>query len=163
VLRGASAALRRLAGRAQALRPLPDLPTLAAAHAAMTTDAGRAALARLDEAVSDDLDTPRALADLNATRRTDDLPDADYAALLAAADTVFGLSLATLLPGDLDGRADASTVDEALQDLLTRREEARARRDWPESDRIRAAIAEAGWRVVDTEDGPVLEPVRADA
>ncbi|WP_426511791.1 cysteine--tRNA ligase [Dactylosporangium sp. McL0621] len=159
-VRGASSALRRLAGRAQALRPLPDVPTLTAAAAAMTTEAGRAALRRLDEALSDDLNTPRALADLNTAARGDDLPDTDLATLLAAADTVLGLSLDELHPADLDGRADVSTVDEQLRDRLAQREDARKRRDWPESDRIRDEIAEAGWRVVDTPEGPVLEPLR---
>nr|BFE61448.1 cysteine--tRNA ligase [Dactylosporangium thailandense] len=159
-VRAASSTLRRLAGRAQSLRPLPQPPTLAAARAAMTTDAGRAALHRLDEAVSDDLNTPRALADLNTVVRGDDLPDNDLAALLAAADAVLGLSLGALNPADLDGRADVSTVDDELRALLARREDARQRRDWPESDRIRGEIADAGWRVVDTPEGPVLEPLR---
>ncbi|MFI5915910.1 cysteine--tRNA ligase [Dactylosporangium sp. NPDC051541] len=158
-VRGAVAALRRLAGRAESLRPLPDLPTLAAAAAAMTTDAGRAALHRLDEAVAEDLNTPRALADLNTTLRDADLPDADRAALLAAAEVVFGLSLGTLTGPELTGQTDAASADATVQSLLSQREDARQRRDWAESDRIRAEIAEAGWRVVDTPEGPVLEPV----
>ncbi|GAA3304701.1 cysteine--tRNA ligase [Dactylosporangium vinaceum] len=157
-VQAASSALRRLVGRAEALRPLPDRPTRAAAEAAMSTDAGRAALRRLDEAVSDDLNTPRALADLNTTLRGDDLPDTDRAVLLAAADAVLGLGLATLSAADLTGRTATTAAGAAVQALLARREDARQRRDWAESDRLRAEIADAGWRVVDTPEGPVLEP-----
>ncbi|WP_433219036.1 cysteine--tRNA ligase [Dactylosporangium sp. CS-047395] len=159
-VRAASSALRRLLGRAQPLRPLPAIPTLTAALDAMTTEAGRAALHRLDEALSDDLNTPRALADLTTALRAEELPEGDATVLLAAAETVLGLSLDTLDPAELDGRTEVSTVDEELRDLLAQREDARKRRAWAESDRIRDEIAAAGWRVVDTADGPVLEAVR---
>ncbi|WP_433607863.1 CysS/YqeB C-terminal domain-containing protein [Dactylosporangium sp. CA-139114] len=51
-------------------------------------------------------------------------------------------------------------MDDELRALLARRQDARQRRDWPESDRVRGEIADAGRRVVDTPEGPVLEPLR---
>ncbi|MHB0869160.1 MAG: type 1 glutamine amidotransferase family protein [Chloroflexota bacterium] len=51
----------------------------------------------------------------------------------------------------------SGTPDELLA-MVQRREEARARRDWPAADAIRAEIAESGWRINDTPDGPLLEP-----
>jgi hypothetical protein len=43
--------------------------------------------------------------------------------------------------------------------LARQREEARQARDFQAADELRAQITEAGWRVVDTADGPRLEPL----
>lgn len=43
--------------------------------------------------------------------------------------------------------------------LVQKRAEARARRDWPTADRLREEIASHGWRVIDTPEGPQLEPL----
>ncbi len=43
--------------------------------------------------------------------------------------------------------------------LVQARAEARARKDWPTADRLREEIAAHGWRVVDTPEGPRLEPL----
>jgi len=42
--------------------------------------------------------------------------------------------------------------------LVERREEARAAKDWPSSDRLRDEIAAVGWVVKDTKEGPKLTP-----
>lgn len=42
--------------------------------------------------------------------------------------------------------------------LLEQREAARAQRDWLAADALRARIAALGWQVLDTHDGPRLEP-----
>jgi len=42
--------------------------------------------------------------------------------------------------------------------LVEEREAARARRDWPLADALREQLAAMGWRVLDTPDGPRLEP-----
>ncbi|MBX0327690.1 hypothetical protein K2Z83_08365 [Oscillochloris sp. ZM17-4] len=47
--------------------------------------------------------------------------------------------------------------DEVLA-LVEERQGARARRDWAGADRLRDAIAAAGWQVKDTPAGPVVEP-----
>lgn len=43
--------------------------------------------------------------------------------------------------------------------LLTAREEARTRRDWPQADSLRDRLTGLGWRVMDTPSGPVPEPL----
>lgn len=43
--------------------------------------------------------------------------------------------------------------------LVQTREAARTGRDWPLADTLRVRIAEQGWRVQDTPDGPVMEPI----
>ncbi len=42
--------------------------------------------------------------------------------------------------------------------LVKKREAARARQDWPLADALREQIATLGWQVLDTPDGPRLEP-----
>ena len=44
-------------------------------------------------------------------------------------------------------------------DLLEARAVARAEKNWPESDRIRDALAELGWTVKDTPEGPKLRKI----
>ncbi|WP_060687194.1 CysS/YqeB C-terminal domain-containing protein [Ardenticatena maritima] len=43
--------------------------------------------------------------------------------------------------------------------LVEERQAARARKDWAQADRLRDEIAAHGWRVLDTPDGPRLEPL----
>ena len=54
-------------------------------------------------------------------------------------------------------REPTSTPAEVLA-LAGQRQEARAAKDWAESDRLRDAIAKLGWNVKDTKDGPKLTP-----
>lgn len=44
-------------------------------------------------------------------------------------------------------------------DLVERREAARARHDWAAADLLRAQVADLGWRIQDTPEGPRLSPV----
>jgi len=43
--------------------------------------------------------------------------------------------------------------------LVEQRQAARARKEWHEADCLRDEIAALGWRVLDTPDGPRLEPL----
>ncbi len=47
---------------------------------------------------------------------------------------------------------------EEVTAVMARREEARARGDWDEADRLRKQIASMGWSVIDSAEGPRLEP-----
>ena len=60
-------------------------------------------------------------------------------------DAVLGL----LIPADEDVPAEVG-------ELLEARTKARADKDWAESDRIRNRLAELGWTVKDTPEGPKL-------
>ena len=46
-------------------------------------------------------------------------------------------------------------------DLLDRRNEARARRDWQAADQLRARITELGWQIADSPTGSSLSPAAA--
>ncbi|HET6830702.1 MAG TPA: cysteine--tRNA ligase, partial [Solirubrobacterales bacterium] len=106
------------------------------------------------EALADDFNTPRALAELFGliadARRT---PEPGARAVATDLLTLLGLeSLAKELP--------AGGGDEAER-LLAEREEARAGRDFERADAIRDRLGELGWEVRDGADGARL--VRRDS
>lgn len=133
--------LKRLVMTVEALRARADGATKgSAAHY----------LARLDEAVSDDLNTARALPVLDEMLVDKKLSADDRLAALAAFDAVLGLNLATLTRGDLRLRPAGATLDEAAIDArLAERREARAARDFARSDAIRDALSADGVEVMD--------------
>jgi len=53
---------------------------------------------------------------------------------------------------------DAVSVPAEVHALVDERQAARAAKNWAESDRLRDAIAAAGWIVKDTKEGPKLTP-----
>jgi cysteinyl-tRNA synthetase len=59
-----------------------------------------------------------------------------------------------------DATADGAP-DAAARELVDRREQARAARDWSEADRLRDELAALGWQVRDSPSGPEL--VRAES
>ncbi|HYP48721.1 MAG TPA: hypothetical protein VEQ61_08815, partial [Thermoleophilaceae bacterium] len=54
--------------------------------------------------------------------------------------------------------AEGGEAPAELQRLAEQREAARAARDFAAADRIRDELAERGWQVRDTADGPELVP-----
>jgi cysteinyl-tRNA synthetase len=153
-LSGASSALRRMLARVEQLRPLPVVRDYHDAYAQLGA-AGRLALDRFDAAVSDDLSTPRALAELQGALRAPDLSAGDKAVLAAAADQVLGLDLARLTAESPRGDARALSVGaERIEQLVATRETARKGRDWALADQVRAELASLGVQVTDTQDGP---------
>lgn len=107
-------------------------------------------LEKLDAAVSDDLNTPKALPvldDLLADKRTS---PADRLAALAEFDKVLGLRLSALSREELRMQPKGATITpEAISDLLVERKEARVVKDFQRSDRIRDELAAAGIEVMD--------------
>jgi cysteinyl-tRNA synthetase len=102
--------------------------------------AGEGAWERFAAALDEDFSTPEALAVMHEWR--------DHELLVRALD-VFGLS-------SLAERAEAPPEAVALAE---QREEARARGDFEEADRLRAEIAALGWEVRDVADGFQLVPL----
>src|ERR671914_2871504 len=96
---------------------------------------------RFEAALEDDFNTADALALMHDWRDHD---------LLRRALDVFGLA----------SLAEANEAPAELHDLARRRQEARAARDFAESDRLRDEIAAAGWEVRDEPDGYLLVPAR---
>jgi cysteinyl-tRNA synthetase len=105
--------------------------------------------ARFREAVRDDLNAPQALAVAYEVARDRGLSPADRRTLLLEFDEWLGLDLATAtLP------EEAQESDPRIDALVARRQEARARKDWVEADRIREALAAERVVIDDTPEGP---------
>ncbi|MCW3847676.1 cysteine--tRNA ligase [Sphingomonas sp. LB-2] len=105
---------------------------------------------RLDEAVSDDLNTPRALPVLDELLAEKSLSPADRLAALAEFDAVLGLDLLGLDRNDLRVRpASAALTAEDIEARLAERKEARAAKDFARSDAIRDELAASGVEVMD--------------
>jgi len=105
---------------------------------------------RLEEAVSDDLATPRALPILDELLADKRVAPADRIAALDDFDAVLGLDLATISREDLRIRPITATIDEdAIAARLADRRDARAAKDFGRSDAIRDELAAAGVEVMD--------------
>jgi cysteinyl-tRNA synthetase len=101
-------------------------------------------------ALFDDLNTARALAVMwNMLKDIDVSYDDKYRTLMAF-DSVFGFGLDAVKKVDV-------VISEEMQALLDARAQARASKNFAESDRIRAEIEKHGFTVKDTSDGQKLE------
>jgi len=115
-------------------------------------------------ALSDDLNTPRLLADLHALRRSGDLPSLRASLELIGFSCVpknIGLNLGSLVSslGGITLDARGSTGGGHASRLLEERIAARAARDWAKSDLLRKEIEALGFNVFDNKDGTSrLEP-----
>ena len=106
--------------------------------------------ARLDEALSDDLNTPRALVALDELLADRRLSPDDRLAALADFDATLGLNLAFLDRAALRIRpATATVTPEEIEARLAERQDARAARDFARSDAIRDALIADGVEVMD--------------
>ena len=123
---------------------------------------------RFEEAMRDDLNTPEVVATLfeaanRAAREISTRPGAagEFASLAEAVEevmTVFGFDLSREMSTEVDGvriRYPEEPGEEVLT-LAASREVARREKDWATADRLRDELAEAGWSVEDTTDGPIL-------
>jgi cysteinyl-tRNA synthetase len=156
----AQATLRRLVTRVQPLRPLPVIETLADAEGGVKGDpAAERLLDTIDAAIAADLSTPRILAALQDALRDPAITPDGQRTVVAAADVLLGLGLATLDPEGLDQRravADLSASElHAIEQLVADRTQARKERDWPRADQIRAELDELGVDLTDAPEGPV--------
>jgi cysteinyl-tRNA synthetase len=95
-------------------------------------------------AVQDDLDTPRALAVLAELEGDESLSPAARFSSVAGFDRLLGLDLAEAAGGALPAGAG---------ELIARREQARAARDFASADRLRDELAALGVEVTDTRAG----------
>jgi cysteinyl-tRNA synthetase len=161
-LEGARVAHRRLLERLRDRVPAGGRPLCRDEAEAGLGEAGRAYLAALDEAVSNDLSTPEALAVLTRLSRDARLHDEELAVLLGAAEALLALGLLDLVPEDLDAPASelAISADE-VETLLGERRRARESGDFATADAIRERLEELGIELRDTPEGTVWKPRRA--
>ena len=158
-LQAAAAALRRLLGRVAPLRPLPQLTTFRESYAALQHEQGRAALERIDQAISDDLGTPRVLAELNSVLRSNAIPDPDKAVIAASVDWLTGLELGEVRPEDVTSGSRSMLPKEYIDGLIAQRDKARGEGDWSVADRIRKELAELGVQLKDGASGTTWEQI----
>ena len=143
---GARAGLRRLLERyASARRTSPGAKL------------GPAALGHFeafDEAISDDLNTSRALATVAAVSRDDRLSDGEISGLAAHFESLLAIGLADLDPGDLDlRRRDVAVGDTEIEALVVERQTARSAGDFRRADELREQLASIGVAVEDRPGG----------
>jgi cysteinyl-tRNA synthetase len=157
-VRDNQAALRRLVGRIEGMRPLPAVETLADADALLPPDDDHAAqaLAEVDEAISNDLNTAQVLATLQLALRDRHMSNEGRQVVVAAGDALLGLRLGSLTAEDLSERRASELDDDeraTIEGLVAERSQAREARDWARADRIRDELAERRVVLTDTPDG----------
>ncbi len=135
----------RLDGLYGALRRVKDIPAPDAAAPAAVMDA-----------LCDDLNTPRALAELSALAKTVETAGTDAARARAKAELLAAGAMLGLLQGDPEAWFRHGADDDLaarVEALLAERAAARAARDWPEADRIRDALNALNVEVMDGPGG----------
>ncbi len=146
-LLGARSARVSLLGRVAALRRICSPVSLNAVDSE-----ARIRLEAFDTALSEDLNTPRALAELWALIKDDRLKPSDKLAAVLSMDEVLGLHL-----DEAGSESGQAAMDAEITRLLEERLRARSAKDWALSDRIRDELAGRGWKVVDSPEGQRLE------
>jgi len=112
--------------------------------------------AKYIEAMDDDLNTAQATGFLfEMVRVLNQAVEAKVAPEQLRADRVV-LREVTGILGLLEGVGQADTVPAEIQQMAEDRAAARAAKDWAKADELRDAIAEAGYVVEDTPEGPVV-------
>ncbi|HCU48092.1 TPA: cysteine--tRNA ligase [Patescibacteria group bacterium] len=101
-------------------------------------------------AINDDLNAPKALAVAWDVLKSN-LDDTDKRNLLLECDKILGLRLDDLKP---------VSIPTKVTDLVKAREMARQSKNWIKSDEIRQEIEQLGFKVEDTDSGPVVKPKR---
>jgi cysteinyl-tRNA synthetase len=103
-----------------------------------------------DGAISDDLNTARALTVFEELLFEKQMPPSEKIAKLQNMDDVLGLNVTSLSRSDLRVLpAGTSLTPEQIEARLTERKQARAAKDFATSDRIRDELAAAGVEVMD--------------
>jgi cysteinyl-tRNA synthetase len=106
------------------------------------------------DAMNDDLNVSGAIGALNTWINDTPAPTRADAALMREIDGVLGV----LSLGEAD-TAGGGDDDAAIEALVRKRDEARASKDWDESDRLRDELAAMGVEVKDSKDGATWQRV----
>ena len=109
---------------------------------------------RFRDAAAHDLDFPEALVVLNEAAASRELKPGEKVALLSSWDQVLGLDL------DRVAREEWRPTPE-IEELVRRRDEARAGKDYAASDAIREQLIAMGLEVMDTAEGTKVRPRRS--
>lgn len=105
------------------------------------------------EAINDDLNIPQAMGLVwEIIRKTE--KSEDYAKLLEKFDEVLGLDL---VHTQEYLEKETEEVDDEIQELVAKRDQARLEKNWALSDEIREQLQQKGYQVKDTKEGTVIE------
>ena len=104
---------------------------------------------RFLNAINDDLNMPLALSVVWDVVRNDN-KSKDLYNLLLKFDEVLGLDLANYEKEEI-------ALPEEVLELVKQRNEARANKNWAESDRLRDILIEKGYSVKDSKEGTIVE------
>lgn len=124
----------------------------------LPADASRAGA--LDEALSEDLNTPRALALLSTLLSDTSVVPAIALRNVALFDLALGLSLLSTAPEELLVQTEEPGIAESdIEKLMAERKSARQNRDYRRADEIRQELLKAGIQLKDTPQGTTWERV----
>jgi cysteinyl-tRNA synthetase len=117
------------------------------------------------EAMADDLNTPRAIAELHRLQRTakSELALSEAASQLTAGLSMIGFDIVEYDPEWLQKQAKARRGGDRVSEidgLISARAAARSRKDFQEADRIRDELAGMGVLIKDSKDGTTWEVKR---
>ncbi|MCI0620020.1 cysteine--tRNA ligase [Candidatus Wolfebacteria bacterium] len=105
-------------------------------------------LKKFTDFLSDDLNTPQALALVWNFLKNPEISDLDKKATLIEFDKVLGLGLAGIVP---------TGIPPDVAKLIEKREGARKHDDWQTADELRREIEHLGYSVKDTDTGPRIQ------
>jgi len=115
------------------------------------SEAAEKVLKDFQDHISQDLNTPRCLADIWSCLKSNDISSGEKLGLLLDMDRILGLNLAEAeLKEDLSGEA----LDSEIEAMIQQRQEARKNKDFALSDRIRDDLLARGIQIVDSPEGP---------
>ncbi len=112
---------------------------------------------RFEEAVFDDLDTPKAIALLWELLKDESVPPGDKRKTVLDFDRVLGLGFAEAREEEGRKVAVLTDVSEEVRGLVAMREQARAAKDFARADELREKIKTCGFILEDTPQGPLLK------
>jgi len=142
---GLGAALTRLKRMLMAAERLADVEAGEARHQKLAP-----MLDAFDKAMSEDLNTPVALTALEDVLSAKKVDPSAKRAVVELMDGVLGLRLFGLARADLRIRPKAAEISESeIEDVLARRKQARADKDFATSDALRDELAARGVEVMD--------------
>jgi cysteinyl-tRNA synthetase len=119
---------------------------------AITSEAAKAFQQEFKDAIGDDLNMPRALGIMNTMLKSD-IDDGEKAALVADFDKIFGLKLDQPREEYVKKGANDNIDTAKIEALIAARKEARANKNWAESDRIRDELAAMNIVIKDSKEG----------
>ncbi|MBN1618792.1 cysteine--tRNA ligase [Candidatus Dojkabacteria bacterium] len=113
--------------------------------------------AQFEEKLSEDFNTPQAVAILWAVVKSKDISSKNKLATILDFDKVFAFNLKEFTQSD---HKISDDLTEKIEQLVREREEARSNKDWDMADKLRGEIENLGVTLEDTATGPVWNIVK---